>query len=212
MFSIYQPGQSHIDDQSTTGGQLCVGVTGCGAEELPSGMYGPNRDIARVFKIIRDEIGFDYPGKTERLDIMAGWLVMELRRFFSTSSSPSSKGTQQRIPSQVAALKREIDSNLTRSFRIKDMADKFFINQDYLRELFKKSMGESPLRYLIRRRMEAAAELLVGTRHPVQWIAHSVGFENHYYFCRLFKKRFGVTPTEYRRTKAPSCAPKTGPD
>ena len=60
--------------------------------------------------------------------------------------------------------------------------------------------GARPLRRTIRRQVEdPAAELLLTTRDSIEHIATSVGFKNKNSFNREFKKRFGITPSEYRK-------------
>jgi transcriptional regulator GlxA family with amidase domain len=70
-------------------------------------------------------------------------------------------------------------------------------NRNYLRR-FKCELGVSPLEYLIRVRLEAICHLLVDTDLPVDKIARRCGMGNGDRLGRLFRKRFGVSPTEYR--------------
>jgi len=76
------------------------------------------------------------------------------------------------------------------------------INQDYLRQLFVKYVGEPSQRYLIRRRLEAACDLLRLNQERTAVIARRVGFANAYYFSRLFRQRLGTTPSQYRASFA----------
>ena len=55
--------------------------------------------------------------------------------------------------------------------------------------------------YLLRYRLQEAARLLITTEKKITVIAQSSGFENVEYFCKLFKKHYQMTPTEYRRKK-----------
>ncbi len=54
------------------------------------------------------------------------------------------------------------------------------------------------MRYLIRKRLESACDLLRLNQETTRRIAARVGIENPYYFSRLFRNRFGLTPTQYR--------------
>lgn len=66
------------------------------------------------------------------------------------------------------------------------------------RQLFRSAVGESPISYLLHRRMEAAKELLVMSDATVAAVAKATGFDNPYYFCRMFKKCVAFTPSQHR--------------
>lgn len=69
---------------------------------------------------------------------------------------------------------------------------------------FPKVVGVSPHQYYIRRRMQAAAQMLLCGDLPVTEVAYRFGFCDAAYFTRSFKAEFGVTPTTYRkRHRAP---------
>jgi AraC-like DNA-binding protein len=61
-------------------------------------------------------------------------------------------------------------------------------------------MGLSPWDYLNRFRVFFAAGLLLKTDETIQEIAFRSGFQDHAYFCRVFKKIYGLSPGQYRKT------------
>ncbi|WP_312117499.1 AraC family transcriptional regulator [Brevibacillus reuszeri] len=63
---------------------------------------------------------------------------------------------------------------------------------------FKRRHETSPIDYLIQLRMAKAKELLLGTDCTLKEIAESVGYQDSYYFSRLFKKNVGVSPTAFK--------------
>lgn len=65
--------------------------------------------------------------------------------------------------------------------------------------LFKKELGVAPKEYYIKIRLKAAEQLLKYTDKPVKRVAKSVGYDNEVYFYRLFVKKYGVSPREYRK-------------
>ncbi len=85
-----------------------------------------------------------------------------------------------------------------RELSIEHMAEIAHFSVSYLRQVFKEVTGESFNEYLIRRRMERAADLLKNTSMKIQDIAERCGYENQRYFASSFKKFFGCTPTEYK--------------
>lgn len=64
---------------------------------------------------------------------------------------------------------------------------------------FARLFGETPHRYLTRRRLERARELLEATDLPVTRVCLEVGFESLGSFSSLFRRRYGLPPSEYRR-------------
>ncbi|MNU06934.1 HTH-type transcriptional activator Btr [compost metagenome] len=64
--------------------------------------------------------------------------------------------------------------------------------------MFKKYTGISPIDYLIAYRMKEAHRLLTSTCATVKEISEMVGYTDAYYFSRLFKKQFGLAPTQLR--------------
>ena len=68
--------------------------------------------------------------------------------------------------------------------------------------LFHRYLHDTPVHYLLKYRLQEAAILLTTTKKKVIVIAENVGFETVDYFCKQFKKYYGVTPTEYRIQKA----------
>lgn len=73
------------------------------------------------------------------------------------------------------------------------------INASYFSALFKRSMGVNFVDYLTDLRMQAARDLLTDPLRSTAEVAGLVGYENANYFTRAFKKKTGMTPTEFRR-------------
>jgi AraC-like DNA-binding protein len=66
---------------------------------------------------------------------------------------------------------------------------------------FKNATGHPPVKLIIRARMRWASELLVETNLQIQEIAKRVGYEDQFYFSRLFKSVHGLSPQHYRARK-----------
>lgn len=68
---------------------------------------------------------------------------------------------------------------------------------------FRRTMGVPPKQYLSIRRISKAKMLLLRTQDPIKEIALRTGFENEFFFFRIFKKYTGLTPTQYRAKNLP---------
>ncbi|MFG6352494.1 MAG: response regulator [Oscillospiraceae bacterium] len=76
------------------------------------------------------------------------------------------------------------------------------LNSAYFSTLFKRDFGVNFLDYLTELRMEAAKNLLADPLRSTAEVAGMVGYESANYFTRAFKKKVGMTPTDYRRAAA----------
>ena len=81
---------------------------------------------------------------------------------------------------------------------VKYCADKLHLSANYLGDLLKKETGKSAQEHVQLRLIEAAKEKMFEKDKSVSQIAYELGFEYPQYFSRLFKKRTGMTPNEYR--------------
>lgn len=79
-------------------------------------------------------------------------------------------------------------------------ANKLCISEVYLNEAVKKSTGMTPSAWITATIILEAKRLLRCTVSTVKEVAHELGYEDHAYFSRLFKKNTGMTPLEFRRT------------
>lgn len=81
------------------------------------------------------------------------------------------------------------------------MAEEFNFNYHYLSAYFHQHMKEGFSDYLNEIRTAKACELLENTTLSIAEISEKVGYSEHSYFCRVFKKITGQTPSVYRRKK-----------
>jgi len=90
-----------------------------------------------------------------------------------------------------------VEENYGRDLSLEDAAQHVYLSPVYFCRLFKELAGVNFLAYLTSVRMEKAEALLKSRRHKIYEISRMVGYGNTKYFTRVFKKQFGLTPTEY---------------
>lgn len=81
---------------------------------------------------------------------------------------------------------------------VKFFADKLCLSSNYFGDMLKKETGKAPQEYIQEKVIELAKNRISDTKETVTQIAYSLGFQYPQHFCRLFKKRVGCTPNEYR--------------
>lgn len=109
-------------------------------------------------------------------------------------SSPASSGKSEHVGRAVRFMSKKYRSQIG----VPDVAAAAHISEKYLRELFKKETGKSIQRYLTDLRLAAAKNLLSNSKYNIGEIANLSGFGEYRNFVRVFKERYGITPTEYR--------------
>lgn len=80
-------------------------------------------------------------------------------------------------------------------------AEKSGLSRRRFNELFKSQYGITPNDYLTDLKIDAAKSLLVDNGLSVKSIAELCGFEDIYYFCKVFKQQVGLTPTKFRKLR-----------
>ena len=99
----------------------------------------------------------------------------------------------------INAVVEFIRCHLQDDISIQSLCEMFHVSANYLYQAFHNSFRCTVNAYITEQRLKEAKELLVNTDAPVYTIAEKVGIDNYTYFCKLFKKRTGVTPMQYRK-------------
>lgn len=101
---------------------------------------------------------------------------------------------------RVTLAKNYLDSNYYNTdLNLDEVADAVGLSKYHLCREFNHLYGISPGKYLANLRLQKSCALLLQSRqHTIAEIASMVGFSNDNYFCKVFRKAFGTTPTQYR--------------
>ena len=94
-----------------------------------------------------------------------------------------------------------IKDNFTQELYLKDLAVQFYINQFYCCELFKKYVGKTFSEFITSLRIGKACELMMNKDISIEIIAEMVGYNDYYYFNKVFKKHCGMPPAKYRKNQ-----------
>lgn len=215
---------------------LRVGADGGGeATRFVCGYFGCERHAARLFlaglpRLIKISVRSDgagewlensvrhllndatsgRPGRTVLLAKMAEALFIETLRRYMMQSPPEQTGwlAGARDPVVGAALAL-LHRKPCHSWTLADLASETGASRSVLSERFTRYLGEPPLTYLARWRLQLAARKLQTTHETVLSVAADVGYESEAAFNRAFKREFGLPPAQYRRKIAAETRPAT---
>lgn len=102
---------------------------------------------------------------------------------------------------RLQLMMQYIQQNYAHDISLDDIAVHAGISKSTVLNLFRRYLHVTPISHLISCRLNEAALLLSKTEKKVIAISRETGFHNDDYFCRLFKKHYHLTPTEYRKKK-----------
>lgn len=102
----------------------------------------------------------------------------------------------------IAPALKLLEEDPTRDISVRELADICYLSEGGFRRIFKKYSGKSPLEYRIDIKLGIAKSMLENTDMTVFDISQTLGFDDVAYFCKLFKKKIGTTPTAYRKRES----------
>lgn len=91
-----------------------------------------------------------------------------------------------------------IDNNYSETITMEHLCNVSGVSKQYLCRLFRNTLASRPMEYIAKRRIQAAKELLTGTEMSIEEIVEQTGFCDSSYFCKLFRRYEGMTPTQFR--------------
>ena len=117
---------------------------------------------------------------------------------------PFLKELSRRLPDagsyeEYAKILNYIDSNLHRDFTISELNAFSKLNSADFSASFRRIFGLPPKQYVSMRRMDRAKHMLLETALPIKEIARRCGYQDEYFFHRIFKKYTGNPPARYRK-------------
>lgn len=125
-------------------------------------------------------------------------ILLQLVSRFLTQDAFKYNDTQQ-IPAKILNAISHIQLNLHRDLSVAILAQRANLHTDYFSRLFHQHTGERPVKYIQEKRIERAQYLMVTTQMTFSEIATQTGFENVFYFSKIFKKITGMSPGSYRK-------------
>lgn len=150
-------------------------------------------------KGIDTDLGFiDYDDIIERFDSFGIFFATLYEMICPLISTEEAKGGYSN--ENFLKLIDYVDAHYTERLFLKKLAADFYINLNYCCELFKKIKGCTFSEYVTGLRMKKAAELLKGGGLTIAEVANASGYDDYFYFNRVFSKHYNLSPAKYMRS------------
>ena len=187
-----------------TGLDACIDkfVGNCAAQNiLPQDVRNYAYQIVQVL-LLSATLPTDIPVFSRHTALLSCNTVLEIRsillELLPCLMEKSLPAVYQGCNKEIKAALLYIQYHYTRKVTLDDLATAVNLDKSYLCRLFKKEIGQNIFQYLKEQRMKRAAEMIAGGNIYIREVAAAVGFEDPFYFTRLFKKYYGVSPSEYK--------------
>ncbi|MGN0630698.1 MAG: response regulator [Ruminococcus sp.] len=122
---------------------------------------------------------------------------LRISMFKENLTSSDDEGEEEQRP--IVKITRYLQEHMEDDISLSTLAERFYLNPQYISQLFRNEIGVGFLVYLTSIRMEKAKQLLVSTSLTITEIADRVGYGDYRVFTKVFKKSEGITPSQYRR-------------
>lgn len=133
------------------------------------------------------------------IDNFAWALAAHITENYSTCSGTRSSKDDRALPTNVLRTVDDyIRAHIAHDISVTDIAHAVGYNAAYFSQIFKRTLGIPPYKYLLNRRVEAVRESL-HTKARLADIAVATGFCNQEHMTRMFRKFHGISPSHYRR-------------
>jgi AraC family transcriptional regulator len=163
--------------------------------ELPLGYLASS--LAKLLEVARRELEHDREAAKASLVTASTILQYEIERHSGAKRSAAGGLTG----SQIARVRTFIDKNLHRTICTRDLSAVARRSPAHFSRSFKRTFGETPHAYVVKRRLEKACHFMVTSSASLSEIALSAGFSDQAHLCKLFRQAFDQSPANWRRER-----------
>ncbi len=153
---------------------------------------GSGHRLHEIFDQIIDAVTSPPAVAAEMAGYLADFMLLRIREDARGNFHPASHAHETYLRSR-----RYIENHFSTLRTVETAAEACHVDPSYLCRLFREHGGETPYQFLIRLKMNRAAEFLVLKHSTIKEAAHAVNFDDPYHFSRVFKKTFGLAPRHF---------------
>lgn len=189
-FVIIPPNVMHDETRHTDCTILCLSFS-CEDDSLEICHHtDESKEVYKVLKQILKEAVHQSYEYQEMIETKLNELFIRVARL-EKSNSATSKNFEYII--------NYLKENYYEKIQLTDCADQMNISYDYFQHKFKQLTGSSPQKFLLEQRLDAAKEMLLYNNYNCTEIAYRCGFSTSAQFSMLFKRKYGVSPQQYKK-------------
>lgn len=157
---------------------------------------GLEQDFRGMLESLKDST----VGQTKRFDAAAlKFLEIVIKLTNMQKAAGTRKDNLMSVEKEMNTLVEYITMNPRRIVSNQELADVIFRSKDYVIKRFFANFGVTPYDYQIQQKMFSARNMLANMNLSVKEIADALGYDDQHYFSYMFKKRCGMSPTQYRK-------------
>lgn len=161
---------------------------------------GDDSTLEKLFNEIHREFLMRKPYFKQRISLLMQDMLVLLLRLYKPCNE-NGADSKNRKHSQIAdKVLLYLGSHYTETVRLNDIAAFTGYTQRYIDTVFKHSTGYTIIHYLAKIRVESSRKALLSSNRSITEIALDCGFDSSSYFCKVFKKATGLSPSEYRES------------
>lgn len=209
---LFNPGTRHGEEQrtGTYSHQLHIGLTNISLDGLKRNHLPTKKAVLnlgehqwefldKAWRLVKE-----YSEEQPEFQLMVKALIIEMLVLILRSLEKVQDNTVTLALSKNAKRKQYLvnhaiyylENHHTQEITLEQLADTLYVSPTYLSKVFKESTGMSPINYLIQVRLKHAKELLANEQLTIREISQAVGYQDAYHFSKLFKKYYGVSPSQ----------------
>lgn len=128
-------------------------------------------------------------------------IVYLMRNYAEASLSDSKSSSRSKNLIRLNTVLLYIEKHYSETITNAQLSSLIHLSEDRFNHLFKESMGISPLKYINDLRIKKAKKLLKAGQNTVSEVAMAVGFNDINHFSRMFKRKYGLTPSSLLKAK-----------
>lgn len=158
--------------------------------------------VAPLLTRMQDELHAGRPHADASIRIEMERLLLQLSRGLHTAEEQRLSPRKVELIESFRCLRTAIHAELTIEWDVPSMAERVHLSESRFARLYKEFFGLPPREDLLQARLNRAEWLLESTPLPVGDIAEQAGFQSLYHFSRIFKRRTGRSPSDWRAHRA----------
>ena len=198
---LFVPNQRHMqysdDDVSVCYATIGFEMNYADKHVFENCVFAADNEIKRLMENIISEKDSDQIGSEDLTLCYLKEIIIKLIRKKIHDKKPTPTPAGRKENDLISYVKGYINANICKKITVGGIAEAIPVNASYLSTLFKNSTGVALSKYISDQKLLRAKEYIRTGRYSITQVSERLAFTNVQYFSKLFKKQYGVTPSEY---------------